>query len=272
MHDWHSVFLHQILFIPAKEAQAKWKSLRDYFRRELKKIPPPRSGDPGGSAPKSNWAHFKQMLFLKDQFTPRPSQSNLSITTDDNDFEDSASVSLNSPPSPDNSPSASGDDNSLHDSGTQSNSSSHPTPSTSTATSVYEEPRTVLQARRRTRKNQVDALLEIEKQKMDYLQRKRTEESRSESAPDEDKLFFDSLIPHVKKIEDSRKLAFRNEIQNIVQRYAYPQKQNLQPPHSHRTQLEGFNYNYDRDYDALDLNNSTSTVLQQQNYNFNNIP
>lgn len=264
-----------ILFISAKEAQAKWKSLRDYFRRELKKIPPPRSGDPGGSEElKSNWVYFKQMLFLKDQFMPRPSQSNLSIATDDNDFDDSASnasISLNSPLPSDNTQPVSAEDN-LHDPVPviQTDNlalSPHSIPSTSTATSVYEEPRTVLQARRRTRKSQVDSLLEIEKQKLEYIQNKRTAKRQSETAPDEDSLFFESLIPHVKKIADSRKLSFRNEIQNIVQRYAYPVTQNLQPPQPHRTQLETFNYD---NYDVPGLNNSSLLRLQQENYSLNN--
>lgn len=38
----------------------------------------------------------------------------------------------------------------------------------------------------------------------------------------EDAKFFTSLIPHVKKIPDNLKLLFRNEVQNMLQKYAYP--------------------------------------------------
>lgn len=84
----------------------------------------------------------------------------------------------------------------------------------------------------------------------------------SEATPDEDKQFFDSLIPHIKKIPEVQKLTFRNEIQNLVQRYAYPQN----PPPLHGTQqLKTFNY------DGCNLNTAalnTSTATSNMNYPF----
>lgn len=111
------------------------------------------------------------MLFLTDQFMPWLSQSNLSITTDYNDVDDAASnasISLNSSLPSNNTQPVSAEDN-LHDPVpvTQTDNLAlppHSIISPSTATSVYEEPKTVLQARRRTEKSQVDSLLEIEKQ------------------------------------------------------------------------------------------------------------
>nr|CAH7761978.1 unnamed protein product [Callosobruchus chinensis] len=58
--------------------------LRDYFRKELKNVPLPRSGDLGEEAlKKSTWPHFKSLLFMKDQFLPRTSHTNLPDTADE---------------------------------------------------------------------------------------------------------------------------------------------------------------------------------------------
>nr|CAI5837604.1 unnamed protein product [Callosobruchus analis] len=49
----------------------------DYSRREPKKIPVPRYGDPGYMATKSHWPYFKSLLSLKNQFISRLSTGNL---------------------------------------------------------------------------------------------------------------------------------------------------------------------------------------------------
>nr|CAI5818001.1 unnamed protein product [Callosobruchus analis] len=72
------------MFVLAKQAAHKWKNLRDYFSKELKKVPLTRSGDPGEEAlKKSAWSHFKSLLFLKDQLLLRTSHSNLPYTDDE---------------------------------------------------------------------------------------------------------------------------------------------------------------------------------------------
>ncbi|MEE6521006.1 hypothetical protein FKM82_018983 [Ascaphus truei] len=59
--------------------KGKWKNLRDSFRREIRKLPPIRSGDAGPSSKDthSNWPFFKNMMFLQDQMKPAITESNL---------------------------------------------------------------------------------------------------------------------------------------------------------------------------------------------------
>nr|CAI5819851.1 unnamed protein product [Callosobruchus analis] len=72
------------MFDLAKQVAHKWKNLRDYFRKQLKKVPLTRSGGPREEALKNSaWPHFKSLLFLKDQFLQRTSHSNLPYTDDE---------------------------------------------------------------------------------------------------------------------------------------------------------------------------------------------
>lgn len=63
-------------------------------------------------------------------------------------------------------------------------------------------------------------ILDIAKQKLQYLTEKAVRKQGKDG--DEDNLFFKTLLPHVKKIPDEMKLAFKGRIQEVVQEYAYP--------------------------------------------------
>ncbi|MEE6463597.1 hypothetical protein FKM82_005967 [Ascaphus truei] len=56
----------------------QWKNLCDSYRRELKKIKVPRSGDAGSTAEEhtSSWPHFQTIEFLKVQMAPVATVSN----------------------------------------------------------------------------------------------------------------------------------------------------------------------------------------------------
>lgn len=54
----------------------RWKNLKDQYRKELKKIPTPRSGDPGDNI-QSTWQFFQQMNFLRFEILPDNSDTNL---------------------------------------------------------------------------------------------------------------------------------------------------------------------------------------------------
>lgn len=66
-----------------------------------------------------------------------------------------------------------------------------------------------------------NALLNLERQKVQYLQEKS---SRQRDIDDEDLFFFKSLLPHVRKIPGLKKLAFRNCIQKLVEQFAYQEQ------------------------------------------------
>lgn len=63
--------------------KAKWKNLKDKFRKELQKEPACRSGD-GGSDYKSKWQFFNQMMFVKDSLMPSCLSGNLVTAEDQN--------------------------------------------------------------------------------------------------------------------------------------------------------------------------------------------
>ncbi|XP_046685249.1 uncharacterized protein LOC124370988 [Homalodisca vitripennis] len=60
-----------------KEAQSKWKSLRDYYRKEVRKMQEERSGSSADSVHKSNWPYFLMLDFLRTQFKTSPTSGNL---------------------------------------------------------------------------------------------------------------------------------------------------------------------------------------------------
>lgn len=213
-------------FVSAKQVTHKWKNLRDYFRKELKKVPLPRSGDPGEEAlKKSTWPHFKSLLFLKDQFLPRTSHSNLPDTD-----EETMITTISTP----------GEVNDGENEGEEEDISQEienlsegvkeidefSTPSLPSGS----EPRTILTKRCRKRTSDMDALLELERQKMKLWREKHARQipptTNTTPVSDEDKSFFESLLPHVRQIQPRLKLRFRNEIQNLVQNYVYEEEYN----------------------------------------------
>ncbi|XP_049846569.1 uncharacterized protein LOC126298988 isoform X2 [Schistocerca gregaria] len=59
-------------------AKNRWKSLRDCFRRELKKKPISSSGA-AANARSSKWCYFQALMFLKDIMTPREAGTNVAL-------------------------------------------------------------------------------------------------------------------------------------------------------------------------------------------------
>jgi hypothetical protein len=58
-------------------AKARWKGLRDNFRKEIKSKP--RLGD--GAPPQTlRWIHFKVLQFLRDVMEPGKTSSNIAFT------------------------------------------------------------------------------------------------------------------------------------------------------------------------------------------------
>ena len=54
-----------------RNVKKKWKSIRDRFVRELKKVKNQRSGDPGPPY-KPSWSLYNLLLFLVDSVRHRP--------------------------------------------------------------------------------------------------------------------------------------------------------------------------------------------------------
>lgn len=58
-------FSHSFSFLE-KTAKGRWRSLRDYYRQELREHGAHRSGAGADEVGTSMWPYFSQMIFLKD--------------------------------------------------------------------------------------------------------------------------------------------------------------------------------------------------------------
>lgn len=230
-----------LFFITESKLKKKWKYLRDQFATESSKIKPPRSGDAAGETVTPKWPHFKLLLFLKDIVKARPSSGNLTHSTKSSDqiqIEDSliqTEYAEEIMPSNDetredwenisNSVIATNDNTEVPVSGKQEDTAA--TNITSNTKRIFELQPTANEHKytgKRIKKNSLtDSLLDIERQKLEILaQNAKRRYATQTNDDDEDLLFLKSLLPHIKKIPDNRKLSFRGRIQEIVEQFAYP--------------------------------------------------
>lgn len=130
-------------------------------------------------------------MFLKDQFTPRESTGNLvsASPTDSFAFETEEEIEISLPPSY----------------CTNFNK-------TKVGPSKKHRKKDYIQ----TEDNIGSELIKLEQQKLKFLE---------SDTPNEDQSFFDSLLPHVKKIIGEKKLLFRMDIQRTVYKYVYEKKE-----------------------------------------------
>ncbi|XP_050311195.1 uncharacterized protein LOC126746843 [Anthonomus grandis grandis] len=208
----------------------KWKYIRDQFSVELGKFPPPRSGDAANDTPTSKWPYFKLLLFLKDTVMPRKLKGNLpQVSGRTESFAESqteAEESIQSSMELDETSFCSTEDvvppqrNAGDDIVENTRQENIKTPSrTKRNTDVSSTPQFSSKKKRGPTEIFNDSLLEIEKQKVAYLESKS---KRANEKEDEHLLFFKSLLPHVKKIPESRVLAFRCRVQELVEQFSYP--------------------------------------------------
>lgn len=197
-----------LFWLSANELRKKWKSLRDTYGRELKKQPVSRSGDAGDKAIGSTWPYFICMQFLKHQMKPRKATGNLNAPS-----RSQATPSQNDEP-------LEYDDIEVLEEGEGSEEGWFEVADTQADTSMpgcsqSPNPPPTKKPKRTTERNeQATRLLEIESRKLELLEKKT--ENR-----DEDVAFFESLLPHVRKLEGVKKLQLRMQIQQLVVDYAY---------------------------------------------------
>lgn len=186
----------------------------------------------------SKWPYFKSLCFLKDIVAPRPSTGNLSAArgfTNSPCPTNGAASSSTGPPGEVNmftanhpqylenetdSPVSDRHEFVRDEEGHEENSTEGCMGNSSTHTPTSRKP-----TRKRARIEDFNAsILIIEQQKLEYLIQKR--DRRQSSEDDADLYFFKSLLPHVKRIPEERKMSFRSRIQNIVDEFAYPFSRN----------------------------------------------
>ena len=194
------------IFFAESVLRKKWKSLRDYFVTELHRLPKPRSGDGGESVQKSKWQFFAQMCFLRDIITPRQSSGN---------FEDISSQSLfnatmnDFEPEPDYS-SAIEDVNVVEETPHMSGTCPFNEPASPSGSQNNPGQISRWTAKRKSSVDISKALLDVEREKLEYFKKKKTE------SEDDDLQFFKSLLPYTKKINQNMKLLMRRKILDVV--------------------------------------------------------
>lgn len=196
-----------IIFISGKDVRNRWKNLRDKYRVELQKKPKPKSGDGTQEYDEddtdntqqtetevlSSWQYFDSLGFLKDQFTPRENKGNLAVCSgilSPSSVVDHATLDPNEELFEDPNP-----------------TSPSPIPSPSISTN------TISKARSKKRYTDIGSkLVELEEKKLKLL---------ANDNNDDDLKFFESLLPHARKLPDDKKMLMMMEIQQVVYRHVY---------------------------------------------------
>lgn len=89
---------------------------------------------------------------------------------------------------------------------------------------------TVERIKRKRNDDYTSELLQIERKKLDMLIQKRSAKGEKDTENDEHLLFFKTLLPHVRKISPHQIIPFRTQIQDVVQRFAYPMNYQMLSP------------------------------------------
>ncbi|KAL4135497.1 hypothetical protein QTP88_007103 [Uroleucon formosanum] len=220
------------LKLDKEDIKKKWRSLRDTFLKEKRKIVKHRSGDAQDCVEEYNgkWAHYSLMLFLNDTTTPRTTESNISDTFptensvhDDNLFERNVDYEI-----PDTRDTIDADpeynitlnNNSCVPSSPKSvKSILNSGQDVSDTEIVVDSPAKVANPTKKMKKTYgnsfEDQLLELEREKNNKISA-LLKNQLDNSENDEDMYFFKSLLPHFKKINSIQKLRMRNQFQAII--------------------------------------------------------
>ena len=79
----------QLFYFSAQVCTKRLKTLKDEFRKQIKKLPLTRSGSPAFHQKKMiKWPYFDALLFMKDEFVGRSMVSSGSGTTNEKEAED----------------------------------------------------------------------------------------------------------------------------------------------------------------------------------------
>lgn len=160
--------------------KSKWKNLRDAYRKEFKKNQGENSTDPVIS----QWAHFKQMSFIKDQMFPSLGHNENSTQSTSSEYVecgDQDNEEMNYPQY--HYLSENIDDNLL------------------------------IQAKRKRVLNSETELSDAEQRKKYMLD---SEYPKNITVCDEDKHFFLNLVPTIKNLPVIEKLSLRIKIQQLI--------------------------------------------------------
>lgn len=187
------------------DIKKKWKSLRDNFRKELKKKPTRRSG---ASREETEWVpqwkFFNSMVFLQDEVMPEQGSGNLNLPLE-NSSEDGISARSGSPTaSLSHHNFLEDDENTL-----ASNQSLGSNMSLSVDGSAHSTRPRLAEQRQQ--------MLKLEEEKIALLKSRIADSKKEEQLKtDEDYLFLMSILPSMKRLSNYQKLRFRHKITEIM--------------------------------------------------------
>lgn len=196
--------------------------MKDQFRKELKKQPVLRSGSEA-DVWVSTWQYYDLMTFLKDEVLPVPTTGNLQeleesqVTQDTEetpeicDLDSDSNISLASPQPQ------------------SSRSSSRPS---STIPSI---------SLPKKRSSMKEDYLEIERKKLSLMEKRIEIQNNSYLDKDDDMLYFQSLLPSVKKLTHIQKLKLRGKINDwLLETLSQNEQNNTQNFQPVQGQVQGF--------------------------------
>lgn len=214
-----------VLFLVSEsEARKCWKNIRQEYGKQLKRLQG-RSGDGAEDDIVSQWPYFEKLHFLRDQFTPRQSCSNLMDDTQERNSEDPNPLENRNLSEDSLSEDEQSTSNSIANVMSPNSEDIIPTPSSSRASTDlnYTESRTGYRRRITPQMELGKQLVEIEREKLAIRANKRSHDPN-----DEDIGFFNSLLPYVKQLTPRRKLKFRMDVQKYLFENLFPPEQSTQ--------------------------------------------
>lgn len=191
-------------FFPVAEVKKKWKSLRDSFRRELKRCYEDETGK--GSETMKPWPFFSQMSFLMDTIAPKKSQSSIeesfNISVDEeatDDIGNTAEVAINASNLQVDS------ENCINDNQEPQSSLPESPKHTTAKNKPFKSP-----LKKKKKIDYDEKLLEIENKKLSCVA------EAAANSRDSDFQFLTSLLPYLREVPNHKKLKIRAEILNVL--------------------------------------------------------
>ncbi|XP_053682947.1 uncharacterized protein LOC128733397 isoform X2 [Sabethes cyaneus] len=169
----------------------RWRSLRDHFLKELKKVPPGKLEE---HERYTAWQHFERMLFVKDMMKPkRPLQKVESKDFEPKETDDSISNPIEMV-----------EMDALEFDDLEKNMNELKTGN---------DQKFVVQQQTSSSNDDVGEVLKG----MEHREAAPCEE-------DDDVLYFKSLLPYVRKLKPNKKMRFRIEVQHLVLEHVYQER------------------------------------------------
>ncbi|XP_014365519.2 uncharacterized protein LOC106716513 [Papilio machaon] len=164
------------------QLKKKWKNLKDSYRKELKKNPPSRFGNPGldDEDCMPQWKYFNLMTFLKEELIPAEDEINL---TDNEDLDTSTLFELQS-----------------------TLAAPSPQPSQSEKADFRKRKINDLQAE----------FLDIERKKIKMLEKEFKKNQTPDIEKTDDYYYLMSILPEMQKLSSIQKMRVRNKINQIL--------------------------------------------------------